>query len=108
MSAIGSKPEDICSQRVFRLLTQLRHRPVNDAWLSEGKNLVVEWVGLVHICLLARRRANSGYRNQISAQFLKINSGVRAAAADDSVQFVGAQFAHCQSPDVPGRAHSSP
>src|ERR1022692_116178 len=65
---------------------------------------------LVHIWLLARRRANSRYRSQISAQFLNINSGIRVrdAAADDSVQFVGAQFAHCQSPDVPGRAHSSP
>jgi hypothetical protein len=79
--------------------------------LLELKNLVMEWgLVLVHnVCLPARRRrANSGYRNQICAHFLKINSGVRDGAADHGVQFVGAQFAHRQSPDVPGRAHYSP
>jgi hypothetical protein len=55
-----------------------------------------------YICLLARRRANSGYRSHFCARFLKINSGVRDAAADDSVEFGGAQFAHRQSPDIPG------
>jgi hypothetical protein len=89
--------------------------------LSEGKALVVEWglaarhlrpgysFVLIHISLLARRRrADSRDRSQISAPFLNINSGVRDAAADDGVEFVGAQFEHCQSPDVPGRAYSSP
>ena len=48
----------------------------------------VEWglSGGSYVGLLARRRADAGYRSDIPVQFLKINSGVRDdAAADDNV-----------------------